>query len=45
MQHTPGYISEFQFMANQSQDLEARVSELHKHLLYVMRSCEKKVDI
>lgn len=36
VQHTPGYISEFQFMPNQSQDLEARVSELHKRLVYVI---------
>ena len=32
-QHLNGYVSEFRFIRNQSRELEARVSELHKRLV------------
>ncbi|XP_034240286.1 band 4.1-like protein 4 [Thrips palmi] len=31
--HSPGYVSEFRFVSNQSAELESRISELHKGLL------------
>ena len=30
--HQPGYVSEFRFMASQTEDMEARVEEAHKRL-------------
>lgn len=30
--HSSGYISEFRFIANQSPELENRISELHKSM-------------
>ena len=33
--HSPGYVSEFRFVPNQTEDLEVRISQLHKMLGYV----------
>lgn len=30
--HSPGYVSEFRLVANQSKELESRVTELHQQL-------------
>lgn len=30
--HSPGYVSEFRLVANQSKELENRVTELHQQL-------------
>lgn len=30
--HSPGYVSEFRLVANQSKELECRVAELHQQL-------------
>ena len=30
--HQPGYVSEFRFLASQTEDMEARVEEAHKRL-------------
>nr|CAD7398519.1 unnamed protein product [Timema poppensis] len=31
--HSPGYVSEFRFLSNQTVELESRISELHKGLV------------
>lgn len=31
--HSPGYVSEFRFLSNQTVDLETRIAELHKTLV------------
>lgn len=31
--HSPGYVSEFRFLSNQTADLETRIAELHKTLV------------
>ena len=34
--HTYGYVSEFRFMPNQSEELETRIMQIHKALLLVV---------
>ncbi|KAJ9591835.1 hypothetical protein L9F63_001652, partial [Diploptera punctata] len=31
--HSPGYVSEFRFISNQTVELESRIAELHKGLV------------
>jgi len=31
--HSPGYVSEFRFLSNQTVELESRIAELHKGLV------------
>lgn len=31
--HSPGYVSEFRFISNQTVDLENKICELHKQLV------------
>ena len=31
--HSPGYVSEFRFVSNQTVELEHKIAELHKELL------------
>lgn len=31
--HSPGYVSEFRFVSNQTAELETRISDLHKGLV------------
>jgi len=31
--HSPGYVSEFRFIPNQTEELEARIGQLHKMLM------------
>lgn len=33
--HSPGYVTEFRFLANQTTELENRIVEIHKTLMYV----------
>lgn len=33
--HSPGYVSEFRFVANQTAELETKISEHHKELQWV----------
>lgn len=35
--HSPGYVTEFRFLANQTTELENRIVEIHKTLMYVNR--------
>lgn len=34
--HSVGYVTEFRFLANQTTELENRIVELHKTLVYVL---------
>lgn len=34
--HSVGYVTEFRFLANQTTELENRIVELHKTLVYVI---------
>lgn len=36
--HSPGYVTEFRFLTNQTSELEARIVELHKTLMYAIIS-------
>jgi hypothetical protein len=34
--HSPGYVSEFRFVPNQTEDFELCVTDLHKGLRYII---------
>lgn len=35
--HSPGYVTEFRFLTNQTSELESRIVELHKTLMYTIK--------